>query len=75
MGDWASEILSAKKEIREQKRVLLKLPSYFNFKDHDAYDFNKALSFFNWNLSNIPVTIDFKDCKSANYQTLSLVVL
>ena len=32
-------------------------------------------SFFNWSLKNQSVSIDFSYCKSANYQTLALVIL
>ncbi len=75
MADLKSELYSIKKKIRDKNRARLKLPAYFNFKDHDSYDFNKTLNFFNWNLKNQSVSIDFTDCKSANYQTIALVIL
>jgi len=75
MGDWSNEINEARKKLRDQSRVNLVLPSYFTFKDHEAYVFDKALSFFKWDLRNVPVQIDFTHCQSANYQALALVVL
>lgn len=55
--------------------ITLKLPPRFSFRDHDTYEFDEALSFFNWDLQNQQVKIDLTDCKSPNYQTLSLLVL
>ena len=75
MGDLKSELYSVKKKIREKNKARLTLPSYFNFKDHDSFDFSKTLSFFDWGLKNQSVSIDFSNCKSANYQTLALVIL
>lgn len=75
MSDWKSQIQGVRRQIRDANRVTLQLPPYFNFKDHDAFNFDKALSFFQWELRDCPVTIDFSTCKSANYQTLALVVL
>jgi hypothetical protein len=72
---WKSQLNSVKKQIRDTKRVVLVIPPYFNFKDHDAFNFEKALGVFNWELRNVPVLIDFSHCNSANYQTLALVVL
>lgn len=75
MSDWKSQIKQVRKKVRDANRVELALPSYFNFKDHDAFDFDKALCFFNWNLRDRSVLIDIGKCRSANYQTLALVVL
>lgn len=38
-------------------------------------DFDPALKFFDWDIEDCPVEIDFTKCASANYQALSLVVL
>ena len=75
MSDWKSEIREVKKRVRDASRVELSLPPYFNFKDHDAFDFDKALRFFNWGLRERSVLIDISKCRSANYQTLSLLIL
>ena len=75
MSDWKDALNGIQSEMHEANRIVLSLPPYFNFKDHDAYDFTKALAFFRWDLHDCPVTIDFSTCQSANYQALSLVVL
>lgn len=75
MSDWRSEIGQLNKTLKEAKRVRLPLPAYFSFKDHDAFDFEKPLKFFRWDLEACPVEIDFTTCKSASYQAMSLVVL
>lgn len=75
MSDWKSQIREVKKQVRDANRVELKLPAYFNFKDHDAFDFDKALCFFDWELKDRSVLIDLSTCRSANYQTLALLVL
>lgn len=72
MTDWKSALSKLR---TEPKKTILRLPAYFNFKDHDAYDFDKALKFFQWEIHDSQVVIDFSDCKSANYQALSLLVL
>lgn len=66
---------SIKKKIDKEKTVTLALPTVFAFRDHGIYDFEKSLSFFDWSIKNRPVKIDLTQCKSANYQTLSLLVL
>lgn len=75
MKDWKSQMWEVKKKVRDSNRVELTLPAYFNFKDHDAFDFEKALAWFEWTLKDRSVVIDFNQCKSANYQTLALLVL
>jgi hypothetical protein len=51
------------------------LPKAWKFKTHEYYDFDKLLDFFNWEINNQDVTIDFSQCIEANYQALSLFVL
>jgi hypothetical protein len=75
MSDWKSELRTARKQVRDANRVELALPKYFNFKDHDSFDFDKALNFFNWTLRDRGVVVDLGSCLSANYQTLSLLIL
>lgn len=75
MGDWESQLRVVRRQVRDMNRVVLSLPSYFNFKDHDAFDFDKALEFFDWDIKDKSVLIDLSKCRSANYQTLSLLVL
>lgn len=75
MGDWRSELKKTLPNMRPSNRIELTLPSYFNFKDHDAFDFDKALSFFDWEIKDRPVLIDLSKCRSANYQTMTLLVL
>lgn len=55
------------------KRVVV--PNRYAFKDYDIYDFDKAISIFDWDYENEKVIIDFTDCAHANYQAISLIVL
>jgi hypothetical protein len=71
MGDLRSEL----RKLISANKPRLSLPAYFNFKQHAAFDFDPALSFFDWTLKNESVQIDISTCKSANYQTLSLLIL
>lgn len=55
--------------------TLLKLPKTFIFKDHNVYDFEPNLKFFDWSLNDLLIYIDFTPCKNANYQAMALLVL
>jgi hypothetical protein len=56
------------------QETILKVPPNFGFKDHDLYDFDKALSFFDWSFSHENICIDFTSSARANYQCLALLV-
>src|SRR5258706_5535697 len=75
MADWKSQIRSVAKDVREHNRATVTIPSNFNFKDHNVFNFDKALKVFDWSFRDRAVTIDLTKCKSANFQALSLVVL
>ncbi|MET0583076.1 MAG: DUF4325 domain-containing protein [Pseudoxanthomonas sp.] len=64
-----------KRELARTRTVTLALPNKFAFKDHDVYDFDAFLSFFNWDIHEAPVRIDLTNCRVANYQSLALLVL
>ncbi len=51
------------------------IPTTIKFKKGDVYNFDSFLSFFQWNVSNTSLHIDFSKCKAANYQALSLYIL
>lgn len=55
--------------------ITLNLPNNFGFKNNQIFDFNIALSFFDWSIKERDVTINLANCHTANYQALSLVVL
>lgn len=75
MEDWKSKLREIKKGIRDSNKAVVELPAYFNFKEHDAFNFDKALQIFDWTLRDRSVQIDLSQCRSANYQSLSLLVL
>lgn len=54
---------------------VLTIPNHYGFIDHEVYDFDKALSIYDWKLKSSEVVIDFSQCLTANYQTLALMVL
>lgn len=64
-----------KKQLDKQNAITINLPNRFSFKEHDVFEFEEALKFFDWSLKNRQVKIDLTSCKSPNYQTLSLLVL
>ncbi|QPD06363.1 MAG: hypothetical protein Nkreftii_004137 [Candidatus Nitrospira kreftii] len=54
---------------------VIKIPNHYSFMDHEVYDFDRALSIYDWNIKSSEVAIDMSQCLTANYQALSLVVL
>ncbi|QJI38247.1 STAS-like domain-containing protein [Pseudomonas sp. ADAK13] len=64
-----------RKALEEKREVKLQLPSRFSFKEHDVYDFDRLIKFFDWDISNSPVEIDLTKCHTANYQALSLLAI
>lgn len=64
-----------KKELLKSNIVTIKLPRRFGFKNHDIMDFDTILSLFDWNIKNKVVEIDFRECTSADYQAVSLIVI
>lgn len=69
------KLKSIKNQIRHRNDVVLELPKVFAFKDHDVTNFDKLLTFFDWNLTNCKVSINLRTCSAANFQALSLLVL
>ncbi len=74
-GDWKAELGKASRGLRKLRAVKKTLPAYFAFKKHNITDFEQVIPFFDWELRDRPVEIDFSICRSANYQALSLLVL
>ncbi len=74
MVDYNDQLATLKKSISQENNIILRLPGKFAFKDHNVYDFDNYLSFFDWEISNKNVTIDFSHCYRANYQALALLV-
>ncbi|ATD63552.1 hypothetical protein CNX70_00020 [Janthinobacterium svalbardensis] len=70
-----SELRAIKENISRNRSITLDLPRVFAFKDHDIFDFESFLKFFDWTLSDRNVRIDLRNCLSANFQALSLLVL
>lgn len=55
--------------------ITITLPDRLSFIFNGAYDFDRYLQFFDWTLRDAQVRIDFRECRNANYQALSLYVL
>ena len=64
-----------RKTLEKQRAERLTLPQRFSFKEHDIYDFDRLMSFFNWDIHDTPVEIDLTQCHTANYQALSLLAI
>lgn len=69
------QIYVVKRKLRQEKKIALKLPAEFTFNRGGVKYFDAVLSWFQWDLRDIPVEIDFRECSSANYQALSLLIL
>lgn len=55
--------------------ITVTLPDRLSFIHDGVYDFDHYLGFFNWKIRDAHVEVDFRHCKNANYQALSLFVL
>lgn len=64
-----------KRELESSSIERLTLPARFSFKEHDVYDFDRLIKFFDWSITNKPVEIDLTKCHTANYQALSLLAI
>ena len=53
----------------------LVLPETFSIAKQHYYDFGPILDWFDWSIRDTEVIVDFRECKSANFQTLALLVL
>ncbi|RLA82970.1 MAG: hypothetical protein DRG78_05720 [Epsilonproteobacteria bacterium] len=69
-----TELRKIKRRLEKEPKVKLLLPHTFSFKRQGINSFDTLLSWFDWNLYNRQVVIDFTHCKSPNYQALSLIV-
>ena len=69
------QLLQVKRKMRQSKKVTLEVPSDFTFNRAGVKHFDQVLSWFQWDLQNIPVEIDLSKCSSANYQAMSLMML
>lgn len=55
---------------------VITLPRRFGFRDaNGVFDFNNIINFFDWDHSKTQIVIDLRNCMSADYQALSLLVL
>lgn len=69
-----TQLYGIKRKIRQASKVSLKVPVEFTFNRGGTKYFDTVISFFKWDLHNVPVEIDFTECKSANYQAVSLLI-
>jgi hypothetical protein len=54
---------------------IIKIPDDYRFKKYDVYDFESALTIYNWEITHEKVVIDMTRCFNANYQALALLTL
>ena len=55
--------------------ITITLPDRLSFIHNGVFDFDRYLALFDWTLRDTLVQIDFRRCRNANYQALSLFVL
>lgn len=72
--NWKDKLYSIRHQMRKDSRVHLPLPAQFTFNRSGTKYFDTVLNFFNWDLHDVPVEIDFTSCDSANYQAISLLI-
>ena len=76
MKDWKEQLSSVVIDSPEKVGAkIIVIPNHFIFRNHGIFIFDKILDFFDWSIRDEQVTIDFTQCKTANYQALTLVVL
>lgn len=73
--NYIESLKELKSRLEKSNTISLTLPHRFSFREHDIYEFEEALNFFDWTIKNRQVKIDITKCKAPNYQTLSLLVL
>jgi len=71
---WRESLGQLRSQVPSAYDVTITIPKYFGFKDQGVFDFDRALSIFDWSLANKKVMIDFRKCTTANYQALALLV-
>lgn len=67
-------LYNIKNRFHQMEKIRISLPPIFAFKDHDVYDFEPCLEFFDWSYTNRAIEIDLKTCTTANYQAMALLV-
>jgi len=72
--DWLENLRDIRGKVPSAYDATISVPAAFGFKDHGVFDFDKALSIFDWQLSDKRVLIDLRKSKTANYQALALLV-
>lgn len=75
MDDWKEQLGQIQLQDESEDSLVLVLPNHFIFKNHGIFIFDPIFNFFDWSIRNKQVVIDFTNCRTANYQALSLVVL
>lgn len=73
--DFKSQLIEVKREILKENSITLTLPNKFSFREHNVFDFEDLISFFDWDFRDRQVKIDLSNCQSPNYQALSLLIL
>ncbi|MFA6014086.1 MAG: DUF4325 domain-containing protein [Gallionellaceae bacterium] len=69
------QLYGVRRKIRQASKVTLTVPTEFTFNRSGTKYFDSVLSFLKWDLKNCPVEIDFRSCRSANYQAMALITL
>lgn len=69
------QLYGVRGKMKQAARKSITLPNELTFNRAGTKHFDQVLNALNWDLNNIPVEIDLSKCRSANYQSMALLVL
>lgn len=68
------QLFGVRRKIRQASRQRIEIPTELTFNRGGAKHFDQVLSVLDWSLRDVPVEINFTNCRSANYQAAALLI-
>ncbi|WGS50872.1 STAS-like domain-containing protein [Paraburkholderia sp. D15] len=68
------QLYGVRRKIKQTAKRQIKIPAEFTFNRGGVKYFDQVLKILDWNIKNVPVEIDFTECRSANYQAVALLI-
>ena len=69
------QLYGVRGKMKQAARKSITLPNELTFNRAGTKHFDQVLNALDWSLQGIPVEIDLSKCRSANYQSMALLVL